>query len=153
KSPPNTGSNDCSFDLALACERKSSPTLWRPEKVQLKWLTSSLRTAAPPAWCLSRHSRSWIRPSIEYTRITPIEPVPMCSAKSATSQEGNDMSQDAIDPAIEQLTRLCETKRQETINHILSRLRSKLSDADCTATEKALSRFQNQFLHGPIRAL
>ena len=63
------------------------------------------------------------------------------------------MSQDAIDPAIEQLTRLCETKRQETVNHILSRLRSKLSDADCTATEKALSRFQNQFLHGPMRAL
>ena len=63
------------------------------------------------------------------------------------------MSQDAIDPAIEQLTRSCETKRQETVNHILSRLRSKLSDADCTATEKALSRFQNQFLHGPMRAL
>ena len=33
----------------------------------------SLRTAAPPAWCLSRRSRSWIRPSIEYTRTTPIE--------------------------------------------------------------------------------
>lgn len=28
-----------------------------------------------------------------------------------------------------------------------------LSDADCAATEKAFSRFQNQFLHGPIRAL
>jgi hypothetical protein len=36
---------------------------------------------------------------------------------------------------------------------VLSRLRGKLSDADCAATEKAFSRFQNQLLHGPIRAL
>jgi glutamyl-tRNA reductase len=63
------------------------------------------------------------------------------------------MSQDANGPVIEQLTRWCETKRQEAAEHVLSRLRGKLSDADCTATEKALSRFQNQFLHGPIRAI
>ena len=63
------------------------------------------------------------------------------------------MSQDAIDPAIEQLTRWCETRRQEAVKHVLSRLRGKLSDADRTATEKAFSRFQNQFLHGPISAV
>ena len=56
-------------------------------------------------------------------------------------------------PVIEQLTRWCETRRQEAVKHVLSRLRGKLSDADCAATEKAFSSFQNQFLHGPIRAL
>ena len=56
-------------------------------------------------------------------------------------------------PVIQQLTGWCETRRQEAVNSVLSRLRGKLSDADCVATEKALSRFQNQLLHGPIRAL
>jgi Glutamyl-tRNA reductase len=56
-------------------------------------------------------------------------------------------------PVIEQLTRWCETRRQDAVQHLLSRLRGKLSDADCAATEKAFSRFQNQLLHGPIRAL
>jgi glutamyl-tRNA reductase len=56
-------------------------------------------------------------------------------------------------PVIEQLTRWCETRRQEAVKHLLSRLRGKLSDADCAATEKAFWRFQNQFLHAPIRAL
>ena len=56
-------------------------------------------------------------------------------------------------PVIDQLNRWCETKRQEVVKHVLSRLRGKLSDADCAATEKAFSRFQNQFLHRPIRAL
>jgi hypothetical protein len=75
------------------------------------------------------------------------------------------MSEDAVDrtngpavpastgPAIEQLTRWCETRRQEVVQHLLSRLRGKLSDADRAATGKAFSRFQNQFLHGPIRAI
>jgi glutamyl-tRNA reductase len=75
------------------------------------------------------------------------------------------MSEDAFDrtngsavptstgPAIEQLSRWCETRRQEVVQHLLSRLRGKLSDADRAATGKALSRFQNQFLHGPIRAI
>jgi hypothetical protein len=54
---------------------------------------------------------------------------------------------------IEQLTRWCETRRQDAVQHLLSRLRGKLSDADCAATEKAFSLFQNQFLHGPMRAL
>jgi len=56
-------------------------------------------------------------------------------------------------PVIEQLTRWCETRRQEAVKHVLSRLRGKLSDADRAATEEAFSRFQNQFLHGPISAL
>ena len=56
-------------------------------------------------------------------------------------------------PVIEQLTRWCETRRQDAVQHLLSRLRGKLSDADCAATEKAFTRFQNQLLHGPIRAL
>ena len=56
-------------------------------------------------------------------------------------------------PVIEQLTRWCETRRQEAANRVLSRLRGKLSDADCAATDKAFSRFQNQLLHEPIRAL
>jgi glutamyl-tRNA reductase len=63
------------------------------------------------------------------------------------------MSQDAIEPVIEQLTRRCETRRQEAVKHVLSRLRGKLSDAECAAIEKAFSHFQNQFLHGPLRAL
>ena len=54
---------------------------------------------------------------------------------------------------IEQLTRWCETRRQEAVKSVLSRLEGKLSDADCQATEKAFSRFRNQFLHGPISAL
>jgi hypothetical protein len=54
---------------------------------------------------------------------------------------------------IEQLTRWRDTRRQEAVKGVLSRLRGKLSDADCAATEKAFSRFQNQFLHAPIRAL
>ena len=54
---------------------------------------------------------------------------------------------------IEQPTRWCETRRQDALQHLLSRLRGKLSDADCAATEKAFSRFQNQLLHGPIHAL
>ena len=56
-------------------------------------------------------------------------------------------------PVIEQLTRWCETRRQEAVKHLLFRLRGKLSDADCAATEKAFRRLQNQFLHAPIRAL
>src|SRR5262249_5588034 len=68
-------------------------------------------------------------------------------------QEGNDMSQEAVNPVNEPLTRWCEGRRQETVNHILSRFRGKLSDADCEVTEKAFSRFQNQLLQGPIRAL
>jgi glutamyl-tRNA reductase len=56
-------------------------------------------------------------------------------------------------PVVKQLTRWCETRRQEAAKHVLSRLRGKLSDADCAATEKAFSRFQNQFLHGPISAV
>jgi glutamyl-tRNA reductase len=56
-------------------------------------------------------------------------------------------------PVIEQLTRWCDTRRQEVVKHVLSRLRGKLSDADCDATEKAFSRFQNHLLHGPIRAI
>jgi len=63
------------------------------------------------------------------------------------------MSHDAVEPVIEQLTHWCETRRQEVVKHVLSQLRGKLSDADCAATENAFGRFQNQFLHGPIRAL
>jgi glutamyl-tRNA reductase len=56
-------------------------------------------------------------------------------------------------PVIEQLTRWCETKRHEAAKQVLSRLRGKLSDADCAATEQAFSRFQNQLLYEPIRAV
>jgi glutamyl-tRNA reductase len=56
-------------------------------------------------------------------------------------------------PVIEQLTRWCETRRQEVVKNVLSRLKGKLSDADREATERAFSRFQNQFLHGPISAI
>jgi glutamyl-tRNA reductase len=57
------------------------------------------------------------------------------------------------DPVIEQLTRWCETRRQEAAKQLLSRLMGNLSDADCAATEKAFRRFQNQLLHEPIRAI
>jgi glutamyl-tRNA reductase len=63
------------------------------------------------------------------------------------------MRLDAVNPVIGQLTRWCESRRQEAAKHVLSRLRGKLSDADCEATENALSRFQNQLLHEPIRAI
>ena len=56
-------------------------------------------------------------------------------------------------PVIEQLTRWCETRRQETVKNVLSRLQGRLSDADCEAFEQAFSRFQDQFLHGPISAI
>jgi glutamyl-tRNA reductase len=56
-------------------------------------------------------------------------------------------------PVIRQLTRWCETRRQEAVKGVLSRLKGKLSDADRAATEKALARFLNKFLHGPISAL
>jgi hypothetical protein len=62
------------------------------------------------------------------------------------------MSQDN-GPVIKQFTHWCETRRQEAVQSVLSRLQGKLSDADCAATEKAFSRFQNQFLHGPISAV
>jgi glutamyl-tRNA reductase len=64
-----------------------------------------------------------------------------------------DWARQSNGPVIEQLTRWCETRRQEAANHVLSRLRGKLSDADCAATEKAFSRFQNQLLHESIRAV
>jgi glutamyl-tRNA reductase len=70
-----------------------------------------------------------------------------------TQQFTKDPARQRNGPVIEQLTRWCETKRQETAKHLLSRLRGKLSDADFAATEKALSRFQNQLLHEPIRAI
>jgi len=63
------------------------------------------------------------------------------------------MSQDAVNPVIGQLTRWYETRRKEAAKQVLSRLRGKLSDADCAATEKALTRFQSELLHAPIRAL
>jgi glutamyl-tRNA reductase len=56
-------------------------------------------------------------------------------------------------PVIEQLTRYCDTRRQEAEKNVLARLKGKLSDRDCEAIEKAFSRFQNQFLHGPISAI
>jgi glutamyl-tRNA reductase len=56
-------------------------------------------------------------------------------------------------PLIAQLTRWCDTRRQEAVKNVLSRLKGKLSDADCKVTEKAFSRFQNLFLHGPISAI
>ena len=54
---------------------------------------------------------------------------------------------------IEQLTRYCDTRRQEAEKNVLARLKGKLSDRDCEAIEKAFSRFQNEFLHGPISVL
>jgi hypothetical protein len=56
-------------------------------------------------------------------------------------------------PVIEQLTRYCDTRRQEAEKNVLARLKGKLSDRDCEAIEKAFSLFQNQFLHGPISAI
>jgi glutamyl-tRNA reductase len=56
-------------------------------------------------------------------------------------------------PVIEQLTRWCEAKRREAVKDLFTRLNGKLSDADRESVEKAFSRFQNQFLHGPISAL
>jgi hypothetical protein len=36
-------------------------------------------------------------------------------------------------------TRWCETRRQEAVKHVLSRLGGKLSNTDCAATEKAFN--------------
>ena len=79
------------------------------------------------------------------------------AAQQIVEQEVQQFAEDWANqrngPVIEQLTRWCEARRQETVNHIVSRFRGKLSDADCEVTEKAFSRFQNQLLQGPIRAL
>jgi hypothetical protein len=54
---------------------------------------------------------------------------------------------------IEQLTRYCDTRRQEAEKKVLARLKGKLCDGDCEAIGKAFSRLQNEFLQGPISAL
>jgi glutamyl-tRNA reductase len=56
-------------------------------------------------------------------------------------------------PVIDRLTREFETKRQEVLKGLLSRLDGRLSDDDRRSIEKAFSQFQNQLLHGPISAL
>jgi glutamyl-tRNA reductase len=82
---------------------------------------------------------------------------PIESAEQIVEQEAQRFTKEWTrrrnGPVIEQLTRWCETRRQDAVQHLLSRLRGKLSDTDWAATEKAFSLFQNQFLHGPIRAL
>jgi glutamyl-tRNA reductase len=79
------------------------------------------------------------------------------AAEQIVEQEAQQFTKDWArqrnGPVIEQLTRWCETRRQEASKRVLSRLRGKLSDPDCAATEKAFIRFQNQLLHEPIRAI
>lgn len=56
-------------------------------------------------------------------------------------------------PVIERLTRDLDAKRQEVVRNVFARLNGKLTEADRRYLEKAFCLLQNQFLHGPIRAL
>lgn len=56
-------------------------------------------------------------------------------------------------PLIARLTDDLETKRQTIVTQLMSRLNGKLSDAERAYIEGAFRLLQNQFLHGPIRAL
>ncbi|MFO0880440.1 MAG: hypothetical protein U0840_24105 [Gemmataceae bacterium] len=56
-------------------------------------------------------------------------------------------------PVIEKLTREFESRRQEIVGNLFSRLNGKLNEADQQYIDKAFSLFQNQLLHGPISAL
>ncbi len=56
-------------------------------------------------------------------------------------------------PVISSLQREFEVKSQEILKELFGRLNGKLSDDDRKTIEKAFSRLQNQFLHGPISAL
>lgn len=56
-------------------------------------------------------------------------------------------------PVIACLTREFETRRQEIVRNLLTRLNGKLDDADRQYIDKAFRLYQNQMLHGPISAL
>lgn len=56
-------------------------------------------------------------------------------------------------PVIARLTKDVELKRQEIVNHLLSRLNGKLTPEDREYIEQAFRLFQNRILHGPVAAL
>jgi glutamyl-tRNA reductase len=56
-------------------------------------------------------------------------------------------------PVIARLTSEFETKRQQVVQNLFTRLNGKLTDADRKYIEGAFRLLQNQLLHGPITAL
>jgi glutamyl-tRNA reductase len=56
-------------------------------------------------------------------------------------------------PVIAQLTRDFEAKRNIIVGQLMQRLNGQLTDSDRAHIEGAFRLLQNQFLHGPIRAL
>jgi glutamyl-tRNA reductase len=56
-------------------------------------------------------------------------------------------------PVIARLTRDLEAKRKAVVENLFARLNGRLSEADRSYIEGAFRLLQNQFLHGPIRAL
>jgi glutamyl-tRNA reductase len=56
-------------------------------------------------------------------------------------------------PVIARLTQDFESKRQEVVRDLLSRLNGRLTDDDRRHIEQAFRLLQNRFLHGPISAL
>jgi glutamyl-tRNA reductase len=65
----------------------------------------------------------------------------------------NDWSRRHHGPVIARLTQDFEAKRQAIVQQLLSRLNGRLTASDRTYIEGAFRLLQNQFLHGPIRAL
>lgn len=64
-----------------------------------------------------------------------------------------DIARRRVGPVIDRLTKSLEEKRREIVTKLFLRLNGKLSDGDKQYIEGAFSLLQNQFLHGPIRAL
>ena len=64
-----------------------------------------------------------------------------------------DWSRRRVAPILAQLTQDLETKRLAIVTQLLGRLNGKLTDADRSYIEGAFRLLQNQFLHGPMKAL
>jgi glutamyl-tRNA reductase len=64
-----------------------------------------------------------------------------------------DLSRRRHAPVIARLTEDLEAKRQVIVRQLLSKLNGVLTDADRAQIEGAFRLFQNQVLHGPIKAL
>src|SRR5581483_2535005 len=64
-----------------------------------------------------------------------------------------EWSRRRLGPTIAQLTEDFDRKRLAVLTQLLAKLNGRLNDADKQTIEGAFRLLQNQFLHGPIRAL
>jgi glutamyl-tRNA reductase len=77
-------------------------------------------------------------------------------AERIVEQEARRFSKDwarRTGPVIDRLTRDIEQKREEIVKRLFARLDGKLTEANKEYIARALRRFENQLLHGPISAL